>query len=160
MKSVSPWLLIASTCSRRLKELKTILRLFGFTSWDCTENFHMLDKREKYTFIFGLTSWDCTENFHMLDKREKYTFIFAHLQIINTILNANTDNTQTLTMNHSLTFLSHCLLFTTASLNGIWVNNKTIINAFVPTIYLFTVPSAILEMQQRTRENEAGVDSC
>ena len=109
----------------------------------------MLDKREKYTFIFGLTSWDCTENFHLLDKREKYTFIFANLQIINTILNANRDNTQTLTRNHS-----------TASLNGIWMNNKTIINAFVPTIYLFTVPSAMLQMQQRTRENEAGVDSC
>ena len=30
----------------------------------------------------------------------------------------------------------------------------------ISKIDLFTVPSAILEMQPRIRENEAGVDSC
>ena len=34
----------------------------------------------------------------------------------------------------------------------------SMIKATIDTV--FTVPSAILDMQPRTRENEAGVDSC
>ena len=49
---------------------------------------------------------------HSAYKREKYTFICANIQVINTILKVNKDNSQTLKcINHLLTFLSHCLKF-------------------------------------------------
>ena len=45
---------------------------------------------------------------HSAYKKEKYTFIFASMQVINTILNVNKDNKQTLKWKyHLLTFLSH-----------------------------------------------------
>ena len=48
---------------------------------------------------------------HSAYKREKDTFICANIQVINTILKVNKDNSQTLKcINHLLTFLSHCKL--------------------------------------------------
>ena len=38
--------------------------------------------------------------------------------------------------------------------------SKTVLLLAAFTINIFTIPSAMLDMQPRTRKNEAGVDSC